>query len=72
MSIVHDLAAECVEDLAEQYERSEEFTVDAIEWVADAGELPADLVLMIQDCYRSSRAFDAKVGDAADGERAWS
>jgi hypothetical protein len=57
---------------AEEYEASDDFATDAIEWIADAKSLPADLVELATAHYRTSREFETKVQDALDGEVAWS
>lgn len=67
----HETLNLCAEQLAEAYEASDEFTTDAIEEVAVAGDLPADLVGRIEEWYRTTKAFDVKIEDALNGEVAW-
>lgn len=51
---------------AEDYEASDRFDMDAMEWVSDTGDLPADLLDLVRAHYRDSETFAGKVQDALD------
>ncbi len=70
MTLVTYNPADCelAEHCAERYEESEQFTADAIEFVSVAGELPADLVIAIEQWYRTTSEFDTKIDDLVDGD----
>jgi len=68
---IHDLRRETAEAAAESYEASSCYVVDALEWVAEAGELPDDLVALACEHYRESARYRSVLDDALDGEVAW-
>ena len=59
--------------LAEDYEESTEFTIEACRHVADDPDsLPPDLLQAIRQHYRDSDAFTTRIDDAiADGIVTW-
>lgn len=57
------------DDAANAYEASDDFVTDALQWVADARDLPGDLVDKVLRHYRESPAFVAAVEDVQVGER---
>jgi hypothetical protein len=53
------------------YESSGQLVTDAIDQVAVARELPADLVDRVVCWYRTTDAYATKIDDALNGEVSW-
>lgn len=65
----HDLTQRTL--AIEEYVATDTFIADAVAWIGDARELPADLVDHISAAYADSSAFDTVIDDALDGECSW-
>lgn len=65
----HDLTARTL--AIEEYVATDTFIADAVAWVGDAREPPADLVAHITAAYADSSQFDTVIDDALDGECSW-
>lgn len=57
------------DEAADAYEASDDFVTDALQWVADDRDLPAELVETVLRHYRESPAYVTAVEDVMAGER---
>lgn len=57
------------DDAANAYEATDDFVTDALQWVADARDLPGELVEKVLQHYRQSPAFTSAVEDVQAGDR---
>lgn len=57
--------------LERDYQRSDQYIADSLQWVADFGHENSMVVAVACAAYGESGVFKAVVDDALDGEQRW-